>query len=130
MAKVFHSLQRQNLSDQIVEQIGLSIMRNDLRPGDSLSSEPQLSLQFNVKRPVVREALNILRAKGLFGSRHKKGTRVLPRNGWNVLDSEVIAWLQAAEEAMRKLVILMTDNIHRALGHHPHSESERQDGSS
>jgi DNA-binding FadR family transcriptional regulator len=36
---------------------------------------------------------------------------------------------QAAEEAMRKLVILATDVIHRALGHHPHSEGEPQDGS-
>jgi DNA-binding FadR family transcriptional regulator len=50
MAKVFHSLHRQNLSDQIVEQIGLSIVRNDFQPGDALSSEPELSLQFNVSR--------------------------------------------------------------------------------
>ena len=37
---------------------------------------------------------------------------------------------QAAEEAMRKLVILTMDDVHRPLGHHPHSESERQHGSS
>ena len=130
MAKVFHSLQRQNLSDQIVEQIGLSTMRNDFRPGDALPSELQLILQFNVKRPVVREALNILPARGLIEARPKRGTRVRPRNGWNVLDPEFIGWLQAAEEAMRKLVILTTGDIHRTLDHRPHSESERQDGSS
>ncbi|HEY6408082.1 MAG TPA: GntR family transcriptional regulator, partial [Ktedonobacteraceae bacterium] len=71
MAKVFSSLQRQNLSEQVVHQIGLSIIRNDFKPGDALSSEPELSLQFNVSRPVVREALKILSAKGLIESRPK-----------------------------------------------------------
>jgi GntR family galactonate operon transcriptional repressor len=51
MAKVFHSRHRQNLSDRIVEQIGLSIVRNDFQPSGALSSEPELSLQFNVSRP-------------------------------------------------------------------------------
>lgn len=93
MAKVFNSLQRQNLSEQVVHQIGLSIMRNDFKPGDTLSSEPELSLQFNVSRPVMREALKILSAKGLIESRPKTGTRVRPRAEWNILDPEVINWL-------------------------------------
>lgn len=67
-------------------------MRNDFQPGDVLSSEPELSLQFNVSRPVVRETLNTLRAKALIESRTKKGVRVRPRTDWNVLDPEVIGW--------------------------------------
>src|SRR5260370_269302 len=43
MAKIFSSLQRQNLSEQVVRQIGLSLMRNDFKPGDALLSEPGLS---------------------------------------------------------------------------------------
>jgi GntR family galactonate operon transcriptional repressor len=92
MTKVFKSLQRQNLSEQIVRQIGLSIMRNDFKPGDALLSEPELSLQFNVSRPVLREALKLLGAKGLIESRPKTGTRVRQRADWNFLDSDVIAW--------------------------------------
>jgi DNA-binding FadR family transcriptional regulator len=38
MVKVFNSLQRQNLSEQFVQQIALSIMRNDFKPGDALAS--------------------------------------------------------------------------------------------
>jgi hypothetical protein len=57
MAKVFRSLHHQNLSDQIVEQIGLSIMRNVCQPSDARSSEPELSLQFNVSRPIVLEGI-------------------------------------------------------------------------
>jgi GntR family galactonate operon transcriptional repressor len=93
MAKVFNALQRQNLSEQVVHQIGLSIMRNDFKPGDTLASEPELSLQFNVSRPIMREALKILSAKGLLESRPKTGTRVRPRAEWNILDPGVIGWL-------------------------------------
>jgi GntR family transcriptional regulator, galactonate operon transcriptional repressor len=92
MAKAFTSLQRQNLPEQVVRQIGLSIMRNDFKPGDALLSEPELSLQFNVSRPVLREALKMLGAKGLIESRPKTGTRVRPRAEWNLLDPDVIAW--------------------------------------
>jgi GntR family transcriptional regulator, galactonate operon transcriptional repressor len=93
MAKVFHSLQRRNLSEQVVHQVGLSIMRNEFKPGDTLSSEPELSLQFNVSRSVMREALKVLSAKGLIESRPRTGTRVRPRAEWNILDPEVINWL-------------------------------------
>ena len=92
MAKAFTSLQRQNLPEQVVREIGLSIMRNDFKPGDALLSEPELSLQFNVSRPVLREALKMLGAKGLIESRPKTGTRVRPRADWNLLDSDVISW--------------------------------------
>jgi GntR family galactonate operon transcriptional repressor len=92
MAKIFPSLQRQNLAEQVVREISLSIMRNDFKPGDALLSEPELSLQFKVSRPVLREALKMLGAKGLIESRPKTGTRVRPRADWNLLDPDVIAW--------------------------------------
>jgi GntR family transcriptional regulator, galactonate operon transcriptional repressor len=92
MAKIFTSLQRQNLAEQVGQQIGLSIMRNDFKPGDALLSEPELSLQFKVSRPVLREALKMLGAKGLIESRPRTGTRVRPRADWNLLDPDVIAW--------------------------------------
>jgi len=90
--KVFPTLQRQNLAEQVVRQIGLSIMRSDFKPGDALLSEPELSLQFKVSRPVLREALKMLGAKGLIESRPKTGTPVRPRADWNLHDPDVIAW--------------------------------------
>ncbi len=92
MAKTFPSLQRQNLTEQVVREIGLSIMRKEFKPGDALLSEPELSLQFQVSRPVLREALKVLGAKGLIEARPKTGTRVRPRADWNLLDPEVISW--------------------------------------
>jgi GntR family transcriptional regulator, galactonate operon transcriptional repressor len=92
MPKVFSSLPRQNLSEQVVREIGLSIIRNDIKPGDVLSNEPELSLQFNISRSVLREALKILNAKGLIESRPRTGTRVRPRKVWNLLDPDILAW--------------------------------------
>src|SRR5437764_12484723 len=91
MAKAFTSLQRQNLSEQVVRQIGLSIMRNDFKPGDALLSEPELSQQLNISRSVLREALKVLAKKGLITSRPRTGTRVRSRQDWNLLDPDVIA---------------------------------------
>src|SRR3989442_11488054 len=92
MAKAFTSLQRQNLPGQVVREVGLSIRRNDFKPGDAFLSQPELSLQFNVSRPVLREALKMLGAKGLIESRPKTGTRVRPRADWNLLDPDVLSW--------------------------------------
>jgi DNA-binding FadR family transcriptional regulator len=43
---------------------------------------------------VVREAVKVLAAKGLVVSRPKTGTRVRPREHWNLLDPDVLAWRQ------------------------------------
>jgi GntR family galactonate operon transcriptional repressor len=92
MAKAGRTLRRQNLSEQVVRQIGLSIMRNEFLPGEVLLSEPELSLQFKVSRTVVREALKILAKKGLIEARPRTGTRVRPREAWNLLDPDVLSW--------------------------------------
>jgi DNA-binding GntR family transcriptional regulator len=92
MAKVLTSRQRQNLYKLVVRQIGLSIMRNDFKHGDALLSEPELSLQFNVNRSVLSEALKMLGAKGLIQYHPKIGTRVRPRADWNLLDPDVLTW--------------------------------------
>jgi GntR family transcriptional regulator, galactonate operon transcriptional repressor len=92
MAKIVTPSQRQSLYEQIVRQIGLSIMRNEFKPGDVLLNEPELSLQLNVSRPVLREALKMLGAKGLVAFRPRTGTWIRPRSDWNLLDPDVIAW--------------------------------------
>ncbi|MHB8596052.1 MAG: FadR/GntR family transcriptional regulator [Ktedonobacteraceae bacterium] len=92
MPKTFQSLQRQHLPEQVARAIGLSIMRQDFKAGDVLLSEPELSLQFHVSRTVLREALKVLGKKGLIESRPKLGTRVRPREDWNLLDADVIDW--------------------------------------
>src|SRR6266581_3623870 len=96
MTNAFPSLQKQNLCEQVVQHIGLSIIRSEFKPGDTLWSEHELSLQFQVSRPILREALRMLSAKGLIETRPKTGTRIRQRSEWNLLDPDVMAWQYAA----------------------------------
>ena len=50
-----------------------------------------------MSRTAYREAMRILIAKGLLESRPKAGTRVTPRERWNLLDPEVLAWMFEGE---------------------------------
>lgn len=58
-----------SVSTQIAEQIQLSITDGTLKANDKLPTEEELSQQFQVSRPTVREALKLLAAKNLTRSR-------------------------------------------------------------
>jgi GntR family transcriptional regulator, galactonate operon transcriptional repressor len=79
------------LHGQIVEQLGVRIVGGTYPPGAPLFSE-HLEEEFDVSKTVVREALKVLAAKGLVESRQKRGTLVLPRESWNLLDGDVLRW--------------------------------------
>ena len=81
-----------SIHEQIVRHIGMSILKNDFAPGQTLPGEIELCAQLAVSRPILREAMKVLTAKGLVESRRKTGTRVRPREAWNLLDSDVLAW--------------------------------------
>lgn len=54
---------------QIADQLGELVRKGEFRPGDRLPSERDLSQQFNVSRPTVREALIALEIDGLIDVR-------------------------------------------------------------
>ena len=83
---------RRGLHGTVVHDIGLRIVRGDLRPGDPLPTEEELSGELSASRTVLREAVKVLAAKGLVESRPKTGTRARPRRDWNLLDPDVLAW--------------------------------------
>jgi DNA-binding FadR family transcriptional regulator len=74
-----------------------AILSGEYAPGDILSGEVAFSAALDVSRSAYREAVQVLTAKGLVESRPKAGTRVLPRNRWNLLDPDVLAWAFAGE---------------------------------
>lgn len=75
----------------VVNRIGQLIVTGDLAAGDQIVPE-ELGETFGVSRPVVREALRVLEAKGMVRPRPRTGTRVLPMREWNLLDQDVISW--------------------------------------
>ena len=88
---------RGSLRHQTMEDVGPRIINGDYPPGHRFASQDGLSVEFGVSRTVVREALGLLRDKGLIESRPKSGTIVADRRSWNVLDPDVLRWsLEAA----------------------------------
>lgn len=89
------------LRGAVANKIGTAILSGDYAPGDSLSGEIAAAEELNVSRGAYREAVRVLAAKGLVESRPKTGTRVLPRERWNLLDPEVLAWAFAGNPDAR-----------------------------
>lgn len=80
----------------VVHGIGRRIVRGELAAGEILPEQGELSRRLGVSRTVVREATKVLAAKGLVESRSKRGTVILPRSEWRLLDPDVLAWLTEA----------------------------------
>lgn len=78
---------------RIVRELGLAIVGGELQPGDKLPPEAQLLERYEISRPVLREAVRVLVAKGLVVSRQRAGAIVRPRNEWHLLDPDVLYWL-------------------------------------
>jgi GntR family transcriptional repressor for pyruvate dehydrogenase complex len=73
---MYEQIRSGRLYEQIVEQIEQSILSGELQAGDQFPSERELSEQFGVSRTAVREAMKVLRQKGLAESRPGRGTFV------------------------------------------------------
>jgi DNA-binding FadR family transcriptional regulator len=86
-----------NLGEEISARLGAAIIRGDYGVADQLPTEMQLSERLGVSRGAVREAIKVLAAKGLVTSRRRQGTRVTESTEWNLLDPEILNWMQTVE---------------------------------
>ncbi|MCR5871093.1 FadR family transcriptional regulator [Sphingomonas sp. J315] len=89
------------LRGAVTNKIGTAILSGEYQPGDVLPGEIAAAEALAVSRGAYREAVRVLAAKGLVESRTKAGTRVLPRERWNLLDPEVLAWAFAGDPDAR-----------------------------
>ncbi len=69
-------MSRTDAVTQLADSLEQAILSGELRPGDLLPSERDISTQRQVSRSVVREALGRLASLGLVRSVHGSGTRV------------------------------------------------------
>lgn len=81
----------------MVHYLGTAIVTGQIAPGEWLTGEIANAEALDVSRSAYREAVKVLTAKGLLESRPKMGTRVLPKNQWNILDPTVLAWAFSGE---------------------------------
>ncbi len=141
---MYSPIQSSKVFEKIAEQIEKRILSGELRSGDRLPTERELSEQFQASRTAVREAMKTLAQRGLVDMRPGRGTIVIDgtsqamRNSLGLMmmfgqsgDStnlvevrEIIepgiaalAAIRATEEeimAMREAVRVMDANLHEA----------------
>jgi DNA-binding FadR family transcriptional regulator len=85
-----------NLHDWLARSIGERILAGEFAPGTLLPNEAAWGKIYDVSRTAVREAIKTLTGKGLLISRPKIGSRVEPRDRWNLLDRDVLSWHRSA----------------------------------
>jgi DNA-binding FadR family transcriptional regulator len=74
----------------VAEALTLRILSGDYPPAKPLPNEAALLGEFGVSRTCLREALQMLAAKGLVRSRPKLGTFVREPHDWNFLDADLL----------------------------------------
>jgi DNA-binding FadR family transcriptional regulator len=74
----------------VAEALALRILGGEYPPARPLPNEMTLLAEFGVSRTCLREALQMLTAKGLVRSRPKLGTFVREPHDWNFLDADIL----------------------------------------
>lgn len=79
----FDSVQRESITQRIVNKISSTLLEQDVSPGEKLPSEQELMDQFQVSRSTIRQALHVLVSMGIVTSVPGKGYYVT--KGYKVL---------------------------------------------
>ncbi|MDZ4310753.1 MAG: FCD domain-containing protein [Cypionkella sp.] len=95
----FLKIDAEKLSQSVVQQIELLILRGILRPGERLPSERELSERMGVSRPSLREAVADLQTRGLLSSRPNAGIFVAEVLG-SAFSPALVGLFSAHEEAV------------------------------
>jgi DNA-binding FadR family transcriptional regulator len=79
------------LGSAVVAKLVEDIVGGEHQPGETLPTEADLGEQFGVSRTVIRESVMLLQDKGLVRIIQGKGTLVLDRQSWNMIDDVVLS---------------------------------------
>ena len=93
------------LHSSVLDALGARVVTGLLKPGEVLTME-SISAEYDVSRPVAREAIRVLESMGMVASRRRVGITVLPRSDWNVFDPRLIRWRLDSPDRSAQLVSL------------------------
>jgi GntR family transcriptional regulator, transcriptional repressor for pyruvate dehydrogenase complex len=89
--RALRPLHRSRLYEQLVERLLALVHELDLKPGDRLPPERELSADLGVSRASVRQALVVLEVQGLVEVRHGEGAILLDQKPDSAVLSAVTA---------------------------------------
>ncbi len=99
--KLFQTVEKVRLSDDIARQIESAIHEGRLTPGQTLPSERELAIIFNVSRPIIREALRMLEIQGFVTIQQGCGT-IIKDPGADILNAPVSEWLEKNRQLLNE----------------------------
>lgn len=82
---MFNSISNKKVYEEVIEQIQKNIIDGDLKKGDRLPSERELSELMNISRTSIREALRVLESMGVVESIHGEGNFICSNTGNSLL---------------------------------------------
>jgi GntR family transcriptional repressor for pyruvate dehydrogenase complex len=97
-------LHRVGLPEQVASSLIKRIIDEGLPPGSALPTEQDLLREFGVGKSVIREAIRIVKTKGLVDVQQGSGMRVAPQSRWNLIDPELVAILGRSLLTMDHLI--------------------------
>jgi DNA-binding FadR family transcriptional regulator len=92
----------------VAEELAHQIIGGTSPAGAVLPAEPVLGDRFGFSRTVIREALKLLEERGLVRVEQGRGTTVMSRDAWNLLDPLVIRIALSYDDDMALLDNLIT----------------------
>ncbi len=104
----YQRISAEKLSQSVSRQIELLILRGILRPGERLPAERDLAERLGVSRPSLREALEVLEAKGLLVTRPGAGAFVAEVLG-NAFSPALIELFASHDEAVQDYIAFRRD---------------------
>ncbi|WP_147918038.1 FadR/GntR family transcriptional regulator [Ruania zhangjianzhongii] len=97
---------RRGLYDRVVDVIGEQIVNGAIPVGTTLFVD-QICAELDISRSVVREGVRTLSSMGLVESRPQRGTRVLPRQEWDLLHPRVVHWRGEGPDYLQQMYELL-----------------------
>lgn len=88
---------RRPLADDLADRILDDVLSGRYAAGAALPSESELAEESGLSRLTVREAVKILRSKGVLRVEQGRGTFVAPTEEWSVLDPTLLIARSAAQ---------------------------------
>lgn len=103
ISKEFAPVDRPSLPEEVASSLRRRILTGELPAGSALPSLGELSSQFRLSRPVVREGLQILSAQGYVTISHGRVTRVKAPDP-DASTQTLLGLVRATEDSVRDLM--------------------------
>lgn len=95
----------------VLDTLGELIVTGRYPPGARLPTEEVLVRKLAVSRASLREGLKALARKGLIEQRARRGTTVLAKAQWDMLDPDILRWMAAGPPDEEFLIGLLEARI-------------------